>query len=61
MPDNCEWCKFGNEACGTCKRYFGADYSRCSAEPEEVRCIAYEPFGYCPNCGRKLGNDDGEE
>lgn len=51
--EHCEWCKTEEECCGTCKRYFDGA-TGCAADPDEVKCIAYEPFGFCPKCGRKL-------
>lgn len=54
--EHCELCKPEEECCGTCKRFFGGATS-CAADPDEVKCIAYEPFGFCPKCGRKLKED----
>ena len=50
---DCEFCKVGDEKCGTCKKMFeGMDgcSSHCSAE----KCRAYEPVNYCFMCGRKM-------
>ena len=52
----CDWCKADWEVCGTCKGFFERDEAkRCAADPGEYGCAYYEPFGYCPKCGRKLG------
>lgn len=59
MATECEWCKPEWECCGTCKRFFNGD-NGCATPPDEVRCIAYEPFGFCPQCGRKLKEEDNE-
>lgn len=53
MMEQCEWCKQADECCGTCKRFFDGA-TGCAADPEEEKCVAYEPFGFCPKCGRKL-------
>lgn len=58
---DCEWCTQGNEVCGTCRRFFGTCSSRCSAGAQERACFYYEPFGFCPKCGRKLKEDDKNE
>lgn len=55
----CEWCMHEEECCGTCKRFFDGD-NGCATDPREVRCVAYEPFGYCPKCGRKLVTEDAD-
>lgn len=54
----CNWCKHGDECCGSCRNFFEDDGSRCSAEYDEIRCAYYEPINYCPNCGRKLVTDN---
>ena len=43
----CDWCKQGDERCGTCKNFFTDDGSRCSAEHDDIRCAYYEPMNYC--------------
>lgn len=50
----CDWCKQGDERCGTCKNFFTDDGSRCSAEHDDIRCAYYEPMNYCPNCGADM-------
>lgn len=58
----CNWCKPGNEICGTCKKffdYFGDGTDKCSADFGDTDlCSGYDPINYCPNCGRKLVAED---
>ena len=58
IMSECNWCKYGDEYCGSCRNFFADDGSRCSAEYDEIRCAYYEPINYCPNCGRKLVKDN---
>ena len=52
----CFWCEPGEEACGTCVRFYSIDGTedRCSAEFNAPKCAYYEPINYCPNCGAKM-------
>lgn len=55
----CDWCKADWEVCGTCVGYFYENKAkRCGSDPQEYGCAYYEPFGYCPKCGRKLRADN---
>lgn len=53
--EGCDWCKPGNELCGTCSRFFD---NECPTMPDDDRCVVYEPIDYCPKCGRKLGGEN---
>lgn len=55
--EDCEWCIPDNEVCGTCRRFFGTCNTKCVAGAQERGCFYYEPFGFCPKCGRKLKED----
>lgn len=55
--EGCDWCKPGDELCGTCSRFFD---NECTAMPDDDQCAVYEPIDYCPKCGRKLRCDDGK-
>lgn len=49
----CEFCKEGDEKCGTCEEmYKGMD--GCSSRCDTEKCVAYKPVNYCFMCGRKL-------
>lgn len=49
----CEFCKKGDEKCGTCEKILqGMD--GCSAECNSEKCVAYSPVKYCFMCGRRL-------
>lgn len=55
----CEWCKKGQELCGTCKRFYGIppaadEDGRCSAPATEVKCVGYVAIGFCPMCGAEM-------
>lgn len=54
----CDWCRPGNEQCGTCIKkldYHGDGGSdTCSAESNSFVCAYYKPMNYCPNCGTKM-------
>lgn len=60
--EDCKWCIPDNEVCGTCRRFFGTYNTKCTAGAQERGCFYYEPFGFCPNCGRDLkgGENDGK-
>lgn len=57
----CDWCKTGEEKCGTCRMFFdyygdgGSD--KCSSECDSGKCAYYQPIGFCPNCGAKMDGD----
>ena len=49
----CDYCKQGDEKCGTCVEFFkGMD--GCAAECDNEKCIAYKPVHYCPFCGARM-------
>lgn len=56
--NGCEYCKTGEEKCGTC--VFLLDYfsdggsDKCSAASNEEKCNGYKPMNFCPYCGRNL-------
>ena len=56
--ENCDWCKPGEEWCGTCVKFFdyyedgGSD--SCSAPFDLAKCSYYKPIHNCPNCGAKM-------
>ena len=60
--EGCKWCIPDNEVCGTCRRFFGTCNTKCAAGAQERGCFYYEPFGFCPKCGRDLrgGENDGK-
>jgi len=63
MATECTWCKPDEELCGTCERFFhcfGCSDDKCGASFNEDTCSYYIPINYCPNCGRKLGAEDGK-
>ena len=57
----CDWCKTGEQKCGTCRRFFdyygdgGSD--KCSSECDSGKCAYYQPIGFCPNCGADMRGD----
>lgn len=54
----CEYCKTGNEKCGTCAYFIGIDTNdaldRCSEYYGENKCVKYKPASYCFNCRAKM-------
>lgn len=53
QSEGCDFCKAGDEKCGTCKKMFeGMD--GCSSNCDSEKCRVYEPVNYCFMCGRKL-------
>ena len=56
----CEFCKDGEEKCGTCERFFmGMD--GCATNCDSEKCIAYKPVNHCYMCGRKLKKENENE
>lgn len=62
--ERCDWCKTGEEKCGTCRMFFdfygdgGSD--RCSADCDDIKCAYYKPVSFCPHCGTKLDDKDSD-
>jgi hypothetical protein len=58
QSEGCDFCKEGDEKCGTCVKFFdyyedgGSD--RCSCECGREKCFYYKPVPHCSNCGAKL-------
>lgn len=58
QSEGCDFCKTGEEKCGTCVKFFdyyedgGSD--RCSIEYGNEKCAYYKPVHHCPNCGAKM-------
>ena len=58
QSEGCDFCKEGNEKCGTCVKFFdyhedgGSD--RCSSEYGNEKCAFYKPVHHCSNCGAKM-------
>ena len=58
QSEGCDFCKAGNEKCGTCVKFFdyyedgGSD--RCSSEYGNEKCAYYKPVHHCSNCGAKM-------
>ena len=58
QSEGCDFCKEGNEKCGTCVKFFdyhedgGSD--RCSIEYGNEKCAYYKPVHHCSNCGAKM-------
>ena len=58
QSEGCDFCKAGNEKCGTCIKFFdyyedgGSD--RCSSEYGNEKCAYYKPVPHCLNCGAKI-------
>ncbi len=58
QSEGCDFCKEGNEKCGTCVKFF--DYNedggsdRCSSEYGNEKCAYYKPVHHCSNCGAKM-------
>lgn len=54
----CEYCKTGDEKCGTCAYFIGIDgndaLDRCSEYYGEDKCVKYKPASHCFNCGAKM-------
>ena len=56
----CEFCKDGEEKCGTCERFFmGMD--GCATNCDSEKCIAYKSVNHCYMCGRKLKKENENE
>ena len=49
----CEFCKEGDEKCGTCE-WFMKGTDGCATYSDMEHCVRYKPVNYCFMCGRKL-------
>ena len=59
QSEGCDFCKAGNEKCGTCVKFFdyyedGDGNDRCSTEYGNEKCAYYKPVHFCSNCGAKM-------
>lgn len=50
----CEFCREGDEKCGTCEGKYKEWDESCASDCDEEKCVAYKPVNYCFMCGRKL-------